>query len=508
MEATAQPIAKAVGLDFFAFLILAGTLLFAPLIKGGNRPFPLLVLELAAIALAFFLLFRQSGRMRLARQHFLLALTIPLLHFIQYLPLPAFIWAQLPGHAYYVEAGSLGGTASSHHAISLIPQQTEASLLTLMVPVIVFLATLCTSETQLKRLAQLIIGLAVLQSVIGLAQFGTGSLGIITATKAREISAAFGTYANPDHLAGFLEMALPLTITFLASSLPLSMPSKSSRLRKKKSWRDLIRYKLNSGIHFNALVIYAAATLAILLGMTFTHSRAGLALGTLGVVLCILLFSRWTGAQTPTRIAIATIALGGILAVEIGLSSVISRFNTQTLTTDFRWAIYSETIAGIREFFPLGSGFGTYPEIFRRFQPESVPQFVNHAHNDYLEWLFEGGLLAAAVILAFAISYLRHWRKIWPQHTHCSAYSLLRVSAGISIALMAIHELFDFNLHIPANAITFAFMTGVFFHRNRDKTQKLANLDRPGPSKPPRTKLMAPNPIIVTPGEIKNPFAT
>jgi hypothetical protein len=40
----------------------------------------------------------------------------------------------------------------------------------------------------------------------------------------------------------------------------------------------------------------------------------------------------------------------------------------------------------------------------------------------------------------------------------------LQVSAGLGVLAMAIHGAFDFNFHIPANAIYFAFLAGVFFY--------------------------------------------
>ena len=56
----------------------------------------------------------------------------------------------------------------------------------------------------------------------------------------------------------------------------------------------------------------------------------------------------------------------------------------------------------------------------------------------------------------------------------CSMRTLLRshlsrslgypqVGAGLGMLAMAAHGLFDFNFHIPANALYFSFLAGVFF---------------------------------------------
>ena len=89
--------------------------------------------------------------------------------------------------------------------------------------------------------------------------------------------------------------------------------------------------------------------------------------------------------------------------------------------------------------------------------------FVNHAHNDVLEFVFEGGILAATLLILFLLSYIRQWWRIWPRGDwHRSHY--LQIAAGVSILLMMLHSLVDFNLHTPANMIYFAFVMGLFFH--------------------------------------------
>jgi hypothetical protein len=66
--------------------------------------------------------------------------------------------------------------------------------------------------------------------------------------------------------------------------------------------------------------------------------------------------------------------------------------------------------------------------------------------------------------------------------------------------MMALHGLTDYNWHIPANAIYFALMAGVFFHRGEA-----------APEHKPVTKTAvvesAPPPLPVVRENIKNPFA-
>jgi hypothetical protein len=50
------------------------------------------------------------------------------------------------------------------------------------------------------------------------------------------------------------------------------------------------------------------------------------------------------------------------------------------------------------------------------------------------------------------------------ERRHSRTLGYLQVSAGIALLAVAVHGAFDFNFHIPANALYFAFLAGVFFH--------------------------------------------
>ena len=154
-------------------------LVFAPLIKGGNRPLPLLILELTAIVLLFLLLLRPGFGQQLSRPLLVALGALVALPLVQLLPLPEFLWNWLPGRALYADASTAVGSAPKYRTLSLIPGATESALLVLLVPLAVFLATVSTSQTQLRQLINLFIGLAVLQAIIGLAQFGTGSMTVL-----------------------------------------------------------------------------------------------------------------------------------------------------------------------------------------------------------------------------------------------------------------------------------------------------------------------------------------
>jgi O-antigen ligase len=273
-------------------------------------------------------------------------------------------------------------------------------------PIAVFVSTILLPDKKLKRMVYLFVGVAVVEALIGLAQFGTGTVTVFGDEPLYQRS-AIGTYANRDHLAGLMEMALPFALAVLI--LTIRPRSRSPSVSSKRS---PARTVLGESV-MNRAALLASASVAILVALIFTRSRTGLALGMLSILLCAAVFSQRIGSRRSVRM-FTIVGLSALaIAIEIGLTPILARFTDVSVAADMRWSIYSATSAGIGDFFPFGSGIGSYPDLFRRFQPSNVPGFVNHAHNDYLEWLFEGGLLAAVALLLVLIQYVRRWVALW-----------------------------------------------------------------------------------------------
>ena len=266
------------------------------------------------------------------------------------------------------------GITPQYHAASLLPNITEAAWLTMLVPVAVFLATLANDQLRLKQLANLFIGLALLQAIIGLAQFGTGSLSVFSPEPGARFAgvSAHGTYANSDHLAGLLEMALPVVLGLLIANIQLGGGRKFRASQQPKFRQRLSRlFKQRNPLQCGRAL---RCRWPVLLGLIFSRSRTGIGLAMLAILLSALVFGSRLGGKRSTRVITIFTVLGSALALEIGLAPVLARFASQGMSDPYRWSIYTSTLQGIWEFFPVGSGFGTYPTVFRRFQPGDVPK--------------------------------------------------------------------------------------------------------------------------------------
>jgi O-antigen ligase len=258
--------------------------------------------------------------------------------------------------------------------------------------------------------------------------------------------------------------------------------------------------------------LYGVIAVLLLVGLIFTRSRGGISLGILGVLLSTVVFGRRIGGDNlygPMG-SIVAFALG--IGIAIGLGQVLDRFSVAAAVSDARWTILSSTLEGIGTFAPIGSGPGNYPDVYPAFQPAVLGRwFINHAHNDYAEWLFEGGLLAAALVLLFLALYARQWGRVWTRGSW-PRFRFAQVGAGIGILLLGLHSLIDYNLHIPANVVYFAFMAGVFFSDPAAETKTTGRRRRPRrtPNLEDTAEVTA-VPVGTAaaqspPGQIKNPF--
>ena len=84
----------------------------------------------------------------------------------------------------------------------------------------------------------------------------------------------------------------------------------------------------------------------------------------------------------------------------------------------------------------------------------------------------EGGFIAGILIVLFLWFYIRRWPGVWVKG-YWSTFQFIQVGAGIGVLLMGLHGLTDFNLHIPANAIYFAFLAAVFFYPDQHSEESV-----------------------------------
>jgi len=108
----------------------------------------------------------------------------------------------------------------------------------------------------------------------------------------------------------------------------------------------------------------------------------------------------------------------------------------------------------------LGTGLGTFPIAYTSGQTAFLGQFVNHAHNDYLELAADLGIPAALILFASILFILaRAIRSFLSGERDFDR--IVALGCVGSIVAILLHSFADFNLYIPANALLFSAILGL-----------------------------------------------
>jgi O-antigen ligase len=259
---------------------------------------------------------------------------------------------------------------------------------------------------------------------------------------------ATGTYTNRDHFSGMLEMILPLAVMYGWTILQRSRNS----------------FEHSLGPAFQVCLLWGAAAL-ILVAIVLSASRMGLfvALCTL-FVLAALSFGPHLPSEnirtaSLTLIAVASLALFIFLPPDQLLARFAEMSASGKMSTDTLLNLWNETLSLIGEFRWFGCGLGGFSSTFLKYQGAAGEYRVEMAHNDYLQYLAELGLVGFSILLAAATGVCLSLVKGIVQITEEPRRHLLVACAGSFVAI-ALHSVVDFNLYIPANAMILAWIAG------------------------------------------------
>jgi O-antigen ligase len=335
---------------------------------------------------------------------------------------------------------AFGGTPAPAR-ISLAPSETTATALLVLAYGAAFFAAVRLLQTRARR--------RVFLAAVVASAFVQVGLGIASA-EAQEIGRLHGPFVNPDHFAGYLE--LPLAVAFAALWMAVRM---------KTGRRE-------DGLERRLAAVSAAVllwgTLAAAVGLT--HSRGGIlaALFAAAVMLALSIVRHRKRASLRSGWAgLAVLAAGLVFAALITREGPLLRFladDPRDIGADMRVRIWSTSIEAFRRSPIAGTGLGTFRDAFRHVQPAGLEGLVEQAHDDLLQLLVTGGLVAgllgAAGFLAAGRGLLQGWAR--QQHREERALALSAFGALLSLTL---HGVVDFSLSIPAVAVTLAAVVGM-----------------------------------------------
>ena len=243
------------------------------------------------------------------------------------------------------------------------------------------------------------------------------------------------------------------------------------------------------------VILRSAAAVACAFALLLTGSRAGLLCSSLGLVVALTLMvaNKW---KLP-RLYITAFALVAS-AVTIVWVSKLGRVASQGLVHENRLSVYHSSLQAIWQRPLLGSGAGTFPDLFPVFRSDDLWSWGvwDYAHSTILEIAFEMGIpVAAAVAIGAAVSMVVLIKAAIGASDRTDRRTLAAI-AGIA-SLGYLHSTVDFSLQIPGFFVVFAILLGcglAMAVAKRDRHRLRRSSARPAmPDRPPLAALQMPD---------------
>lgn len=416
----------------FTGVILGLFAALVALLGGSSRPDAVQVLALHPLAALFLvpaIYFFSWSHFRDVRNLFYLLAALILLTALQLVPLPPGLWQVLPGREPIAELERALGVTDIWRPLSMVPSRTFSSLAAMIVPM-TGLALVAALRIRRGALLYTVVAIGSASAVTGMIQLAGGEALYFYEFTNRGWPTGF--FANRNHAAVLSAMTL-VTIAYLMTAPDLG---------RGRPARNILLGVLA------ALVLLAALS---------SGSRAGLLALVLALMTSAALFwarhvrrdgaregdPREITAALGRRLALALGfgAAGGIVALFFLFDSIpaIERLSARGVVDGMRHDLAPILLEMIGKYGLVGSGFGTFEEVYHISEPAALmlPQYINQAHNDWAQWVIEGGLPAVVIAVLFFASFAVGLRAIFRGHhgfargLHWSSLAAILLSASL-----------------------------------------------------------------------------
>lgn len=372
----------------------------------------------------------------------LLGLTI-LLVALQLVPLPPAIWTALPGRELLKQAAEVSGQPQPWRPLSISPGATANALGSLVVPTLVLVLCAQLNREQQWRIASVILFLVFAGCFLALLQFSGANFGNpFINYRGGTVS---GNFANRNHFALFVAIGCVIA------------PCWGFHGDRQDRWKAIAAVAM---LPFFLLVVLASgsragvflAAVAIAVGLFLVRANAIRELRTL---------PRWLAVIVLVS-AVVVIVGAVALSFTFGRAVAIDRALDLETAADLRSKAFPTVIDMLSRYFPAGTGFGTFDSVYRIGEPDALLQtrYFNHAHNDWLEVILDGGLagvvLLGAVLGWIVLASIRAWGR-------CGAGAGLARTGAVTLLLTLLASIPDYPARTPM-IMAIVVIAGAWLH--------------------------------------------
>ncbi|MER8911598.1 O-antigen ligase family protein [Mesorhizobium sp. M0854] len=398
---------------------LLGSVLFMCLLIGGGTASGLYTDTLiqVVVIISAAAVFSQSSGQRIPRSVLWLIIFVAALIVLQIVPLPAAIFDGFRPELLLGDDRLIG--TPRFRFVSVGVGRTLECLFFLLASAAFFLSILRLRSEQVSALLPFFFMGVICNGLAGSIQYSLSDNIAIVGLLPFTINA--GLFANVNHFSALLFVSIPFVVYY-----------------------GLFRGRLLSG---------SVGLIALLLLLLAAGSRAGVLIGLAITILSVVFLSARSRASGLT-----------ILLIFIGLTvytiGAWTKIDSDVIDPAFgRGEFARTTIEGIEDNWAMGVGFGNFQKAYQLYEREGMifRNYVNHAHNEYLEIAFEGGVPAVLLMIGYFVLLFAALARVRRDPFQKAAF--------LSVSFLLIHSLVDYPLRTGALAMTFAYMNAIIFHK-------------------------------------------
>jgi putative inorganic carbon (HCO3(-)) transporter len=378
---------------------------------------------------------------------------------IQVLPLPHFVtklFSPRSAELYSSAAGAVDAQLR-FHSLSLDFFQTATKFLEyaayFMIYVVLVNSIPSSRYYRIVLIAFLIS--ALFQATYGFTEFISGHQHIFAYKKQVNDDVATGTFINRNHYATYLEMSIPILLAVMIGHLDIP---KRPNVRLSAKINQVLKTEGGKVLLFLLILVSVFASIVSSL------SRSGIVFTAVTSIAFLLLYGQTkTGLSRPVIKGALCFLIVAVLSA-ILWDPLYSRFAdiSQEFTAErARLFLYRDTTRIFFDFPFIGTGAGTFMQVFPMYRSFVTNDIYRYAHNDYLQFFSEAGIGALLLLLALLRQFYRRLSRILSRTS--GHVVLLQIGAFCALLSLALHSLTDFGIQIPAIAMTGIAISSIFW---------------------------------------------
>lgn len=442
-------------LSFFLYLT---TLVFAPLAFGAAEQWALITVELLiCFSVLFFILSNRLEKKKLFQVPGLLPISLLLLLMvIQIIPLPVFIVKYLSPSAYEVYRPIIEFTGSQFIPLSVHQKMTLEEFIRIGSFFLFYFLTvqILQDNSKLQITVKLVVYLAIGIAVIAILQKLSSTSQIYWFRPSPAGTNSMGPWVGRANYCGFMELLCPLILSLYFFYRP------------RVKYKETLRMKVVSFFSMpgmNNHLLLAVGFVLVCVSVFLSMSRGGI----VSLCLALMLFIYMHSSRSKDTTLLSTSFIVGCVVLAVawfGWQPILNRFkNTVVSVIDVkegRFDLWGDTLELIKDYWATGSGFGTYMDIFPSYKTMADDLIYDHAHNEYLELLTDGGVAGIVFASWFVVAVVLKGLKILKKRRDNFA-ALVSFGVISGVVGFLVHCFADFNMHNGAVALYFFFSCGL-----------------------------------------------